>query len=264
MIGIYKIENLVNHKCYIGQAVDINKRWRRHRETYTDVTSREYEYPIYRAMRKYGLENFSFEVVEECSRGELNEKEKFYVEKYNAFFEGYNQTLGGDGAVNTDFVTKEAVIGIISDLENTDMLQREIAEKWNADISSVNAINTGRTWHHNRTYPIQDSLLHLKRQGKNVTGKKRQDWICCDCGKQISRGATRCYSCENTRRASEKKAGLPTREELKGLTRTTTFTAIGALYGVSDNAVRKWCDKYGLPRKVKDIKSYSDEEWELI
>lgn len=264
MIGIYKIENLVNHKCYIGQAVDINKRWRRHRETYTDTTSREYEYPIYRAMRKYGIENFSFEIVEECLREELNEKERFYIEKYDTFFGGYNQTLGGDGAVNTDFATKEAIIGIISDLENTDMLQREIAEKWNVDISSVNAINTGRTWHHNRTYPIQDSLLHLKRQGKNVTGKRKEDWICCDCGKQISRGATRCYSCENIRRASLKKEGLPSREELKKLIRTNGFTAIGAMYGVSDNAVRKWCDKHNLPRKVKDIKSYSDEEWELV
>lgn len=90
MTGIYKIENLVNHKCYIGQAVDISKRWRRHHDTHTDATSREYEYPLYRAMRKYGIENFSFEVLEECSREELNEKEKFYVEKYNAFFEGYN------------------------------------------------------------------------------------------------------------------------------------------------------------------------------
>lgn len=264
MIGIYKIENLINHKCYIGQAVDINKRWRRHRETYTDITSREYEYPVYRAMRKYGIENFSFEIVEECLREELNEKERFYIEKYNAFFGGYNQTLGGDGAVNTDFATKEVIIGIISDLENTDMLQREIAEKWNVDISSVNAINTGRTWHHNRTYPIQDSLLHLRRQGKNVTGKRKEDWVCCDCGKQISRGATRCYSCENIRRASIKKEGLPSREELKRLIRTNGFTAIGAMYGVSDNAVRKWCDKHNLPRKVKDIKSYSDEEWELI
>lgn len=264
MIGIYKIENLVNHKCYIGQAVDINKRWRRHHETCTDITSREYEYPIYRAMRKYGIDNFSFEIIEECLREELNEKERFYVEKYNAFFNGYNQTLGGDGAVNTEFATKEVIIGIISDLENTDMLQREIAEKWNVDISSVNAINTGRTWHHNRVYPIQDSLLHLRRQGKNVTGKRKEDWVCCDCGKQISRGATRCCSCENIRRANLKKEGQPSREELKELIRTNGFTAIGAMYGVSDNAVRKWCDKHNLPRKVKDIKSYSNEEWELI
>jgi hypothetical protein len=86
-------------------------------------------------------------------------------------------------------------------------------------------------------------------------------WLC---GKQISRGATRCYSCENIRRAKERKNDLPTREELKKLIRTTAFTTIGSMYGVTDNAVRKWCDKYGLPRKVKDIKFYSDEEWELI
>jgi hypothetical protein len=36
------------------------------------------------------------------------------------------------------------------------------------------------------------------------------------------------------------------------------------MYGVTDNAVRKWCDKYDLPRKAKDIKAYSDEEWALI
>jgi predicted GIY-YIG superfamily endonuclease len=52
MIGIYKIENLVNHKCYIGQAVDINRRWRKHRETYNEPKFPQYEYPLYRAMRK--------------------------------------------------------------------------------------------------------------------------------------------------------------------------------------------------------------------
>lgn len=57
---------------------------------------------------------------------------------------------------------------------------------------------------------------------------------------------------------------LISREELKKLIRATSFTTIGKQYGVTDNAVRKWCDKYNLPRKVKEIKSYSDEEWELI
>lgn len=42
------------------------------------------------------------------------------------------------------------------------------------------------------------------------------------------------------------------------------FTTIGKKYNVSDNAVRKWCDKYNLPRKASEIKKYSDEEWELI
>lgn len=56
----------------------------------------------------------------------------------------------------------------------------------------------------------------------------------------------------------------PSREVLKSQIRTMPFLQIGKLYGVSDNAIRRWCDKYGLPRKVTDIKQYSDEEWEKI
>lgn len=266
MIGIYKIENLINHKSYIGQAIDISKRWRRHRDAYNNSTLKEYQYPIYRAIRKYGIENFSFEVLEECLREELNEKEKFYVEKYDAFFNGYNQTLGGDSSAYPDFMSKEMVIGIISDLENTNMLQREIADKWQVNISTVNGINTGRTWHHNRKYPIQDTFAYMKRQGRNYSGKRTNEWICCDCGKQISRGSTRCNNCEIKRRVRENRqtSNRPSREELKILIRSIPFTEIGRRYGVTDNSIRKWCISEGLPSKKKDINTYSDEEWSLV
>lgn len=46
--------------------------------------------------------------------------------------------------------------------------------------------------------------------------------------------------------------------------RTTPFTTIGTMYGVSDNAVRKWCEAMGLPRKSSEIKSYTEEEWSKI
>ena len=55
-----------------------------------------------------------------------------------------------------------------------------------------------------------------------------------------------------------------TRDELKQLIRTTPFTTIAKQFDVSDNAIRKWCDKYSLPRHSREIKHYSDEEWELI
>lgn len=57
---------------------------------------------------------------------------------------------------------------------------------------------------------------------------------------------------------------LVTREELKHLIRTTSFVKIGERYGVSDNAVRKWCDKLNLPRRKTEINSYSDLEWSKI
>ena len=46
--------------------------------------------------------------------------------------------------------------------------------------------------------------------------------------------------------------------------RIMPFTEIGKNYGVSDNAIRKWCDNYNLPRLVKEIKKYSEEEWNKI
>ena len=56
----------------------------------------------------------------------------------------------------------------------------------------------------------------------------------------------------------------PNREELKTLIRITPFTKIAEKFNVTDNTIRKWCDKYNLPRKKKDIEKYSDEEWKNI
>lgn len=52
-------------------------------------------------MRKYGIENFSFEIIEECKKEELNDKEKYWINYFNTFFNGYNLTTGGQGNSNT-------------------------------------------------------------------------------------------------------------------------------------------------------------------
>lgn len=82
MIGIYKITNIKNGDSYIGQSMDIGKRWKAH----LNVHSRKgmhYEYYIYRAFRKYGVESFKFEVLEECSIESLTEREQWYYEEMN-------------------------------------------------------------------------------------------------------------------------------------------------------------------------------------
>ena len=98
--------------------------------------------------------------------------------------------------------------------------------------------------------------------GKNhkILEKKK---YCIDCGKEISTKATRCSSCAIKFRTSDIVNNI-SREELKNLIRTKTFTYIGKQYGVSNNAVRKWCDKYNLPRTKKEINAYSDKEWDLL
>ena len=94
-----------------------------------------------------------------------------------------------------------------------------------------------------------------------TTQNLKKKYYCIDCGKEISHGATRCLACANKEHAKNSTMSLITREELKQLIRTIPFTQIATKYGVTDNAVRKWCDKYSLPRKKSDINTYSDEEW---
>ena len=84
---------------------------------------------------------------------------------------------------------------------------------------------------------------------------------CKDCGKMISKGALRCEACA---KIATRKTERPTREELKNLIRTTPFTNIASQYGVSDNAIRKWCKAENLPTKKSEIITYSNEEWEKI
>ena len=96
--------------------------------------------------------------------------------------------------------------------------------------------------------------------GKNINHKQHEINYCLDCGKVISKRSVRCIECNSIHKTQQEVKGI-TRDELKLLIRTMPFTKIGEKYSVSDNAVRKWCDKYNLPRKSSEIKKYTDEEW---
>lgn len=89
MIGIYKITNLLNGNFYIGQSVNIERRFYEHKKT-----NRELRSNIKKAIKKYGIENFSFEVLEECNPEQLNEKEIFYIKSLKP---KYNICEGGTG-----------------------------------------------------------------------------------------------------------------------------------------------------------------------
>ena len=58
---------------------------------------------LYKAINQYGIENFSIEQIEECPSSKSNEREKFWIEYYDSFKNGYNATLGGDGSANLDY-----------------------------------------------------------------------------------------------------------------------------------------------------------------
>lgn len=97
MQGIYKITNKINNKSYIGISKNIYRRWTDHKVRSKDENNREYNKVLYQAFRKYGIENFSFEILEEENDlQKRKEKEQYYIKLYNSYNNGYNETTGGD------------------------------------------------------------------------------------------------------------------------------------------------------------------------
>lgn len=100
MAYIYSITNNINQKQYIGLTRRSNPydRWKEH------ISASKYnpEYAIHRAISKYGIDNFKFRVLEECSLDKVEEREIHYISKFNTFYEGYNRTPGGNIRYDTD------------------------------------------------------------------------------------------------------------------------------------------------------------------
>lgn len=245
MTGIYKITNQINGKSYIGQSIDIIGRWNRHRSY-----AQKEDSPLYYAIRKYGIENFIFEVIEECSLEALNEREIYWISYYNTYYDGYNQTTGGQG--NANYVVKltdEQIQEIVDKLQNSNMTQREIAKMYSVGEDTISEINQGKT-------RIQAGISYPIRKNWHKTISK-----CAKCGKQICNGSKLCVSCNGL---ANRQVNRPDRDTLKYLIRTKSFVEIGKMFNVSDNAIRRWCDAEHLPRKKTEIKQYTDEEWAKI
>ena len=75
--GVYKITNKINNKCYIGESVDVFKRFSDHKNPKNLKT----HYKIYRAFAKYGIKNFTFEVLASCPKEYLGKLEMFFIKR---------------------------------------------------------------------------------------------------------------------------------------------------------------------------------------
>lgn len=247
MIGIYCITNKINGKIYVGQSINIEQRWKAHRTKPYNPNDPQYDSFFYRAIRKYGIENFEFSILEQCSEELLDERECYWIDKLNSFSAGYNLTPGGGGKTFSK-LKEEEVNTIINLLQSSSLSQEEIAKRFNISQRSVSSINLGQTWQKNcLTYPLRK--------------KSSSQYYCPQCGNPVSAKGNKCQNCAKMACRTVKR---PSREELKSLIRQESFISIGQRYGVSDNAIKKWCKFEKLPHRKKDIKNYSDLEWAKI
>ena len=242
--GIYKIENLINHKCYIGQSIHIERRWQEHCQPSAKSC-------VANAIKKYGKTNFSFQVLEECLENELDEKEIFYINKYNSIVpNGYNIMDYIEKQETTFcFYDKEIFLNIVKDIEENILSTQEIADKYEINRRTVYRINCGDVHRlPEKSYPLRPVISKGPR-------------FCPGCGAKLNKGTIRCKKCADI---AQRIVDRPERNELKELVRNNSFVSIGKMYSVSDNTIRKWCKAYNLPNKASEIKKMSDKEWELI
>lgn len=95
-IGIYKIENTVNGKVYIGQSRNIEDRWKNH-IYHLNKGDAPNSY-LQHSWEKYGAEAFAFSIVETCPQENLNDREIYWIDRYDSYRNGYNLTFGGGGS----------------------------------------------------------------------------------------------------------------------------------------------------------------------
>lgn len=153
MIGIYKITNLVNDKVYIGQSNCIEKRIAQHKSPYEQ--QRFSSKPLYQAFSKYGIDNFKFEVVEECQITELDEKEMYWISQCQSltYQNGYNVRSGGEGNAGENHprhkMTEKDVIDIRTRYNNRERC-KDVEKMYMDRIgrSGFSKIWKGETWVH--------------------------------------------------------------------------------------------------------------------
>ena len=129
MSFIYKITNQINNKIYIGKTnLTVQERFKEHCRD--SKRTNEEKRPLYNAMNKYGIENFSIEQIEECSPDIINEREKYWILYYDSYNKGYNATCGGDGTQLYDY-------DIFSQEYLSGKTMTEISLLYNCDIHTV-------------------------------------------------------------------------------------------------------------------------------
>ena len=113
---IYKATNKINKKVYIGQTTQtLEERINQHN---SHAYGHQYNYHFHNAIRKYGAENFEYEIIEDNIKDieTLNKREKYWIKYYNSYYNGYNSTLGGEGSLKRD---DELIIKLFNEGKNT-------------------------------------------------------------------------------------------------------------------------------------------------
>jgi len=189
MAYIYKISNNINGKFYIGKTTrkTINRRWWEHQQNIKKVN---YRHPLYDGMRHYGLDNFSLEIIEECEKNILDEREIFWIQKLNP---SYNLTDGGEGGdtfTNKPEYMKEETRKKLSEASKANWEKEEYRQKISEGCKAAWEKEEYRqrvTKSLKETFSTPESKKKRSFTMREVANKNRKVWSECKTGKKNGR-----------------------------------------------------------------------------
>lgn len=175
--GIYCIENITTNKKYIGQSIDVNDRWRRHKSELIHKTHcNDY---LQNAWNKYGEDDFKFYVLEYCKNIELNERENYYISLYDTLDHnyGYNLKSGGQngGSTVSDYVRKKMSKSVkqsyLNNVNLKEKRKKDALNQWsNPEIKSkIIGINNGMYGKHH----TEESRQKISTSRKGIPSPRK-------------------------------------------------------------------------------------------
>lgn len=246
--GIYKITNLINNKCYIGQSIHIERRWQEHKQSANPANlSFDSTKHLYNAINKYGVNNFSFEIIEECEASMLDSLECRYIKQFNSAdsLYGYNTQLGGRSGRTA---TPAYVLEVIFELKQTNETMNELAKRLCLNRRTIIRINSGESWpQENEVYPIRTFTIASLKAKHSTNSASSKHW------KLHGKLSNDEYNKRRAETCCKPKYDWPSKEILANELYSTSFEAVGKKYNVSSNAIRKLCKKYNIPTHKKEF-----------
>lgn len=259
--GIYKITNTIDGKVYIGQSVNIYQRWKNHKSAARDPHSPTHHLPLYCALREYGEENFTFEIIEQCNEDELNDEERKYIQEYQSddSKHGYN-----DSQKDYRFPDRAKISRIMDLLRNSGLFMDEISMMCDQSFNTVRLINKGKSYHkQDMQYPLRSELdrktIHRMRykqcrpsieyRENHSAGESYEEY------KRICR----------QRNAAGEKIPIVFDEDIDvdfiGEILATSLFEVAEKYGYGDGTnVQRHLKNAGFPYKNADMKMYYERE----
>lgn len=195
-IGIYKYQNKINGKIYIGQSDNIENRYKQH--LYDAEKRPERGTGVDIAIKKYGIENFDFSIIETCSIDKLDEREIYWIDYYDSYRNGYNRTPGGKTVRGEDHpraILNEEQVWLIRQYYNDHIPRREAYAKfkdtgitergfkkiWDCetwqDVHTDVYTKENKEWHKKEALGHSEDQIGLSSLDRAIKQEEIEEWL---------------------------------------------------------------------------------------